>query len=151
MLAKKIFKYVNNIKILEQKLYLKNDRLVPCHNDLLSANIINQDNQIIIIDFDYSGNNDPCFELGNLSVEMEYNDEQINKLVRSYYGEINENIISRVNLQAVVSDIGWSLWSYVQVKNSNLNFDYNAHAIYRLERAINKMESKEYELWINNI
>ena len=103
------------------------------------------------MDFDYSGNNDPSFELGNLSVEMEYDDEQINKLVGSYYGEINENIISRVNLQGVVSDIGWSLWSYVQAKNSNLNFDYNTHAIYRLERAINKIESKEYKLWINNI
>ena len=150
-LPKKLFKYVNNIKTLKKKLYLPNDKLVPCHNDLLAENIINKDNQIFIVDFDYSGNNDPCFELGNLSVEMEYDDEQINKLVRSYYGEINENIISRVNLQGVVSDIGWSLWSYVQVKNSNLNFDYSTHAIYRLERAINKMESKEYELWINNI
>jgi len=148
---KKLFKYVNTIKTLKQKLYLPNDKLVPCHNDLLAENIINKDNQIFIVDFDYSGNNDPCFELGNLSVEMEYNDEQINKLVRAYYGEINEHIISRVNLQGIVSDIGWSLWSYVQVKNSNLNFDYSTHAIYRLERAINKMESKEYELWINNI
>jgi len=150
-LPKKLFKYVNNIKTLKQKLYLPNDKLVPCHNDLLAENIINKDNQIFIVDFDYSGNNDPCFELGNLSVEMEYDDEQINRLVRCYYGEINENIISRVNVQGVVSDIGWSLWSYVQVKNSNLNFDYSTHAIYRLERAINKMESKEYELWINNI
>jgi len=150
-LPKKLFKYVNNIKTLKQKLHLPSDKLVPCHNDLLAENILNQDNQIFIVDFDYSGNNDPCFELGNLSVEMEYDDEQINKLVKSYYGEINENIISRVNLQGVVSDIGWSLWSYVQVKNSNLNYDYSSHAIYRLERAINKMESKEYRLWINNI
>jgi len=150
-LPKKLFKYVNRIDVLKQKLYITNDKLVPCHNDLLAENIINKDNQILIVDFDYSGNNDPCFELGNLSVEMEYDDEQINKLVKSYYGEINENIISRVNLQGVVSDIGWSLWSYVQAKNSNINFDYKSHAIYRLERAINKMESKEYRLWINNI
>ena len=150
-LPKELNRYVNNIKSLKNKLYLPNHKLVSCHNDLLAENIINKNNQIFIVDFDYSGNNDPCFELGNLSVEMEYNDEQINKLVRSYYGEINENIISRVNLQGVVSDIGWSLWSYVQVKNSNLNFDYNAHAIYRLERAISKIESKEYRLWINNI
>ena len=150
-LPKKLFKHVNRIDALKKKLYITNDKLVPCHNDLLAENIINKDNQILIVDFDYSGNNDPCFELGNLSVEMEYDDEQINKLVKSYYGEINENIISRVNLQGVVSDIGWSLWSYVQAKNSNINFDYKSHAIYRLERAINKMESKEYRLWINNI
>ena len=150
-LPKKLLKYVNKIKTLKQKLDLPSDKLVPCHNDLLAENIMNKDNQILIVDFDYSGNNDPCFELGNLSVEMKYDDEQINKLVKSYYGEINENIISRVNLQGVVSDIGWSLWSYVQVKNSNLNFDYSSHAIFRLERAIKKMESKEYRIWINNI
>ena len=150
-LPKKLLKYVNEIKTLKQKLHLPSNKLVPCHNDLLAGNIMNKDNQILIVDFDYSGNNDPCFELGNLSVEMEYDDEQINELVRSYYGEINENIISRVNLQGVVSDIGWSLWSYVQVENSNLDFDYSSHAIFRLERAINKMESKEYRLWINNI
>jgi len=150
-LPKELFKYVNKIETLKQKLYLTKDNLVPCHNDLIAENIIKKDNQIYIVDFDYSGNNDPCFELGNLSVEMEYNDEQINKLVRSYYGEINENIISKVYLQGVVSDIGWSLWSYVQAKISNNNFDYSMHGLNRLERVINKMESKEYELWIKNI
>ena len=93
-LPSKLFKYVENINSLKEKLYISNDKLVPCHNDLLAENIINKDNQIFIVDFDYSGNNDPCFELGNLSVEMEYDDEQINELVKSYYGEINENIIS---------------------------------------------------------
>ena len=150
-LPKELFKYVNKIETLKQKLYLTKDNLVPCHNDLIAENIIKKDNQIYIVDFDYSGNNDPCFELGNLSVEMEYDDEQINKLVRSYYGEINENIISKVYLQGVVSDIGWSLWSYVQAKISNNNFDYSMHGLNRLERVINKMESKEYELWIKNI
>ena len=150
-LPKELFKYVNKIETLKQKLYLTKDNLVPCHNDLIAENIIKKDNQIYIVDFDYSGNNDPCFELGNLSVEMEYDDEQINKLVRFYYGEINENIISKVYLQGVVSDIGWSLWSYVQAKISNNNFDYSMYGLNRLERAINKMESKEYELWIKNI
>ena len=150
-LPKELFKYVNNIETLKQKLYLTKNNLVPCHNDLIAENIIKKDNQIYIVDFDYSGNNDPCFELGNLSVEMEYDDEQINKLVRFYYGEINEKIISKVYLQGVVSDIGWSLWSYVQAKISNNNFDYSMYGLNRLERAINKMESKEYELWIKNI
>ena len=148
---KGLSKYVNNIKTLKDKLYISEHNLVPCHNDLLSENILTKDNKIFLIDFDYSGNNDPCFELGNLSVEMKYDNNQINTLVKSYYGKVNENVFARVNLQGVVSDIGWSLWSYIQAENSNLNFDYKAHAIYRLERAINKIESKEYELWIRNI
>jgi thiamine kinase-like enzyme len=150
-LPQKLNRYVNNIKSLEDKLYLPKHKLVPCHNDLLPGNIINKNNKIFIIDFDYSGNNDPCFELGNLSVEMQYDSNQINKLIKFYYGNINQRIVSRVNLQGIVSDIGWSLWSYIQAENSNLNYDYRTHATYRLERAINKIESKEYELWKNNI
>jgi len=145
------YKYINNIKRLEPKLFLPNNMLVPCHNDLLPGNLLNKDNQIFIIDFDYSGNNDPCFELGNLSIEMGYNEQQINELVKSYYGKSNERIISRVNLQAIVSDIGWSLWGYVQAENSNLKFDYSTYAKYRMERAINKIESKEFKLWKKNI
>ena len=78
-------------------------------------------------------------------------DEQINNLLQSYYGEVNEKTFCKVNLQSIVSDIGWSLWSYVQAENSDLNFDYNSHAKYRLERAISKIESNEYRLWIDNI
>jgi thiamine kinase-like enzyme len=150
-LSKKLLSYVSEIKSLKQKLHLPNDQLVPCHNDLLADNILNQDGQILIVDFDYSGNNDACFELGNLSVEMEYDDEQINNLVKFYYGQINENILSRIYLQGIVSDIGWSLWSYVQVENSKLDYDFESYANNRLERGINKMESKEYKLWINNL
>ena len=150
-LSKNQLNYINEIKALKQKLHLPNDQLVPCHNDLIAENILNEDGQILIVDFDYSGNNDACFELGNLSIEMEYDDEQINNLVKFYYGQINEKIISRINLHGIVSDIGWSLWSYVQVENSKLNYDYESYAINRLERAINKIESKEYELWKNNI
>ena len=151
LFSKNMLRCLNIIKMLEPKLFLPNEMLLPCHNDLLPENIINKDNQLFIIDFDYSGNNDPCFELGNLSVEMEYNNEQIDKLIKFYYGEVNERIICRVNLQAIVSDIGWSLWSYVQVVNSSIEFDFCEHAKYRLERAINKIETKEFNLWKKSI
>ena len=37
---------------------------VPCNNDLLAANLIDDGDRIWVIDYEYSGNNDPCFELG---------------------------------------------------------------------------------------
>src|SRR5215472_15420074 len=39
---------------------------VPCNNDLLAANFIDDGERIWLIDYEYSGNNDPCFELGNI-------------------------------------------------------------------------------------
>ena len=150
-LPKLLFPISNRIDNLGQKLALYRRDLVPCHNDFVVGNIIDNQNQLYLVDFDYSGNNDPCFELGNLIVEMNYNHNQVNELVKRYYGEIQENIISRVYLQGIASDIGWSLWGYVQAKVSNLNYDYNQYAINRMERVMNKMDSVDYELWLKNI
>ena len=142
---------LNNITILGQKLALYRDHLVPCHNDIVADNIIDNGKQIFLIDFDYSGNNDPCFELGNLIVEMGYNDNQINELVNNYFGQVQELIISRVFLQSIASDLGWSMWGFVQAKISNLNYDFKQYAVKRLKRVMNKMDSIEYELWLKNI
>ena len=150
-LPKLLFPILNRIDNLGQKLALYRTHLVPCHNDFVVGNIIDNQNQIFLVDFDYSGNNDPCFELGNLIVEMNYNHNQVNELVKRYYGEIQENIISRIYLQGIASDIGWSLWGYVQAKVSNLNYDFNQYAINRMERVTNKMDSVDYELWLKNI
>ena len=150
-LPKLLFPISNRIDNLDQKLALYRRHLIPCHNDFVVGNIIDNQNQMFLVDFDYSGNNDPCFELGNLIVEMNYNHNQVNELVKRYYGEIQENIISRVYLQGIASDIGWSLWGYVQAKVSNLNYDFNQYAINRMERVMNKMDSVDYEFWLKNI
>ncbi|HXI95547.1 MAG TPA: choline/ethanolamine kinase family protein, partial [Candidatus Acidoferrum sp.] len=37
----------------------------PCHNDLLCENFIDDGTMLRIVDYELSGNNDPCFDLGN--------------------------------------------------------------------------------------
>ena len=88
------------------------------------------------------------FELGNLSVEMGYNENQVNQLVKYYCGTIQEKILSRVYLQSIVSDIGWSLWGYLQARISSLDYDFKKYASNRWERAVNKLESKDYKIWL---
>ena len=95
-LPKSIDKYSKTIDNLGKILALYRNHLVPCHNDIVPENIINSHHQIYLVDFDYSGNNDFCFELGNLSVEMGYNENQVNQLVKYYCGTIQEKIYSRI-------------------------------------------------------
>ena len=38
---------------------------VPCNNDLLAGNFVDDGDEVWLIDYEYSGNNDACFELGN--------------------------------------------------------------------------------------
>ena len=48
---------------------------VPCHNDLLADNYLDDGERLWLVDWEYSGNNDPTFELGNTCQELGYDDD----------------------------------------------------------------------------
>ena len=48
---------------------------VPCNNDLLAGNFIDDGERVWLIDYEYSGMNDPAFELGNTATECEFTPE----------------------------------------------------------------------------
>ena len=58
---------------------------MPCHNDLLAANFIDDGERIWLIDYELSGNNDACFELGNIATESELS-RRPGGLVAAYWG-----------------------------------------------------------------
>ena len=70
----------------EKALAVRAEGTVPCHNDLLAANIIDDGDRIWLIDYELSGNNDACFELGNIAAESHLSDDALAELVTAYYG-----------------------------------------------------------------
>ena len=87
---------------------------VPCNNDLLAANFVEDGDTMWLIDYEYSGNNDPCFELGNTSCECQLSAEQRDELVTAYYGRGLRHKIARARLQGIVGMYGWTLWGCIQ-------------------------------------
>ena len=71
---------------------------VPCNNDLLAANFIDDGERIWLIDYEYSGNNDPCFELGNIAGECCLDADALAALVTAYYGRPRRSRIARAQL-----------------------------------------------------
>jgi thiamine kinase-like enzyme len=124
---------------------------LPCNNDLLAENYIYDGNSIRIIDYEYSGNNDPCFELGNTCQELQYDDEQIAEVCDVYFGSSRTDMISRMKLYMVMSDVGWALWAAIQAKISAIDYDFWGWAVERWGRATSKMDSPEFPTWLNNI
>ena len=61
---------------------------VPCNNDLLAGNFVDDGDRMWLIDYEYSGNNDACFELGNTATECDLDDDQVEALVAAYFGEV---------------------------------------------------------------
>ena len=110
--------------------------LVPCHNDLLNENFID-DGSIRIIDYEYAAMGDPYFDLGNFAVHHRFDDEQDARLLDSYFmAERGEEYLTRVpgdamarlKLMKMASDLREAMWSVVQVELSALDFDYQAYA-----------------------
>ena len=62
---------------IEKAMFVNPLETVPCNNDLLAENYIDDGKQLWLIDYEYSGNNDPTFELGNTCQEMQFSDSQI--------------------------------------------------------------------------
>ena len=121
---------------------------VPCNNDLLAENYIDDGEQLWLIDYEYSGNNDPTFELGNTCQEMQFNDEQINEVCTAYFGRAIPDMIARMKLNMIMSDVGWGLWAAIQANISTIDFDFWGWAEERWGRAVEKMDSKEFEGWL---
>jgi thiamine kinase-like enzyme len=108
---------------------------VPCNNDLLAANFIDDGQQVWLIDYEYSGNNDACFELGNTSTECNFTPEQTGAWTEAYFGAPTPADLARVLLQALCSQYGWSLWGFIQAATSPLDFDFQGWGQERFDKA----------------
>jgi len=121
---------------------------VPCHNDLLGENMIDDGRQLWLIDFEYSGNNDPCFELGNTCQELQYDEAQYSELCRAYFGEATPSLLARMRLFALMSDVGWTLWGAIQSRISRLEIDFWDYGRTRWKRALAILEGPDLERWL---
>ena len=139
------------VQRIEGAMNVKPLETVPCNNDLLAENYIDDGKQLWLIDYEYSGNNDPTFELGNTCQEMQFNDEQINEICAAYFGEATADKIARMKLNMIMSDVGWGLWAAIQAKISAIDFDFWGWAIERWGRAEEKMDSREFEGWVKDV
>ena len=124
---------------------------VPCNNDLLAENFIEDGDRVWLIDYEYSGNNDPCFELGNIWSECGLSVEQLDELVTAYYGRALRHKTARAHLQGIVAKYGWTLWGCIQSASSPLEFDFWAWAMERYEAAVAEFSSTGFARLIDDV
>jgi thiamine kinase-like enzyme len=117
---------------------------VPCNNDLLAANFVEDGDRVWLIDYEYSGNNDPCFELGNTSCECQLSADQREELVTAYFGRRLRHKIARARLQGIVGMYGWTLWGCIQNGSSPLDFDFWGWGMERYEGAVGEFKGPDF-------
>jgi thiamine kinase-like enzyme len=136
---------------IEKALLLHPLPIVPCNNDLLAENYIDDGNQLRLIDYEYSGNNDPCFELGNTCQELGYDETRIQELCAAYFGKASPAMLARMKLYMIMSDVGWALWAAIQAKISKIEYDFWGWAIERWGRAESKIDSPDFPQWLADV
>jgi len=81
---------------------------VPSNNDLLAKNVMD-DGRVRLIDYDFSGMNDPMFDVGDVAMEGDYNPDQIAVLCEAYFGRHEPVQQARARLFGIAAQYTWSL------------------------------------------
>lgn len=133
------------VALIEAALAARPLPTVPCHNDLLAENYLRDGERLRIVDYEYSGNNDPTFELGNTAQELGFDAARQEALCAAYFGEATPALMARMRLQMIMSDIGWTLWAAIQAAISTIDYDFWGWALERWGRASTAFAAESFD------
>ena len=136
--------FMPEVARIEQAFLAHPAATVPCNNDLLAGNFIDDGGKIWLIDYEYSGNNDPCFELGNIWSEANLTVEQLEELVAAYDGGLARHRVARARLWGLMSKYGWTLWGSIQASVSAIDFDFWDWAMEKYDRAVAEFDGPAF-------
>jgi thiamine kinase-like enzyme len=121
---------------------------VPCHNDLLAANFVDEGGQLRLLDWEYAGMGDPYFDLGNLAANAELGPGEERRLLKAYGDDASEAAQARLGLMRLVSDLREALWGLVQAGVSRLAFDYPGYAARHFARVAERAGTPTVDAWL---
>ena len=135
------------VQAVRRVLQASSVELAPCHNDPWPGNfVVDFEGRLHLIDWEFSGMNDPMWDLGDLSVEAGFGPEQDRTMMEAYCGcgYVHPALYARLQLYKAMSDLLWSLWGLIQYANGNPSDDFLPYAQGRLERCKARIGSEDF-------
>jgi thiamine kinase-like enzyme len=109
--------------------------LTACHCDPLCENFLDDGTRMWVVDWEYSGMNDPMWDLGDLSVEAGMDEAQEEEMMSAYFGrEARAGDWGRMVAYKAMCDLLWTLWGLIQLSDGNPADDFRAYADGRFAR-----------------
>ena len=137
-----------NVSVLEKFLQEDQAKKVLCHGDSYSPNfLLNEAGEMSLIDWEYSGLNDPIWDLAAFSIESDLSVNEEKELLDYYFeNNINSTIKIRMEIHKICQDFLWSIWTIFKEMNG---VSFGEYGIKRLASAQKRLE--DLKLWINLI
>jgi len=119
---------------------------VPCHNDLLSGNVLRDGERLSLVDWEYAGMNDRFFDLANLAVNNGLTPQDEARLLTVYFdAPPTDRHRAELSLMRVMSDFREAMWGAVQAVVSEIEMDYDAYADKHFARLLEAVASPRFE------
>ncbi|OGO61487.1 MAG: hypothetical protein A2032_06995 [Chloroflexi bacterium RBG_19FT_COMBO_49_13] len=135
----------------EEALKIRPHQDCPCHNDLLNANFLSN-NQLYILDWEYSGMGDLFFDLANFSDHHNLTDEQDHWMLKCYFNdEATPGQWAHVKIMKILSDLREATWGLVQIGISKLDFDFREYADKFLSRVFDNVNNPNWNEWLMEV
>jgi guanylate kinase len=130
---------------------------VRCNNDLSPYNLLyrESDNQVFITDWEFSGNNDPLWDLAKFSLECSFSETLDHALLSAYGLELSLLTIARLNLFKLVVEFFLAIsakWSVSMNTKPSLSTPIENIFITRLdncEKYLHSIAFKEHVSYLN--
>jgi thiamine kinase-like enzyme len=143
-LPERYHEFEPQVLAIRDAMAVRDEGTVPCNNDLLAENFLLSGDRFRLIDYEYSGNNDACFELGNVWSESNLSLESLERLIAAYYGRPLRNKVARARLWGLMSKYGWTLWASIQDGVSEIDFDFWGWGMEKYERALAEFDGPDF-------
>ncbi|MBS1599470.1 MAG: phosphotransferase family protein [Bacteroidetes bacterium] len=134
---------------LEKKIASNPEKFVPCNNDLLAENFMDDGKKIWIIDYEYAGQNEASFEIGNLASEIFLPDKQLTALCDAYWQQHLPAKIARAKAWSMIARYGWVMWASIQEGVSKIDFDFRTWGMKKWNSVLPELRGEQYQSVLN--
>jgi len=121
----------------------------PCHNDLWGPNVIDDGTEVRIVDWEYAGMGDVCFDLANFAMNHSTTDAHDHALLEAYFGEVRPGTVARLKLLKIVAELRDAMWYLVALNVSNATTGFVQRAGIHFEKCRNALAHPWVPVWLD--
>ena len=123
------------------------DEPVPCDNDLLTVNFLDDGVRLRILDWEYAGMGNRFFDLATFASHHDLGPDEMTALLAAYFGE-STAAGAAVRLMRLMAAFWEGMWGVIQATCSEMEFDFMGYAEEQLAKVRTSLAEPGFATWL---